>query len=125
MEQLAARAVRLCTVVPPFATFLLTFSISLSDLVVDLALLNNFLTSTIPSEIGLLTNLSETFCRCICCYEGDILANSCLLLAIVGILFLDDNGLTRTIPFEISLLKNLGESLIHCYEQHLFIRTYI
>ena len=80
-----------------------------------LDLSSNTLSGTIPSEIGLLSNLSESICRFllspIC---PDMYVCSCLscnlILNSTDTLDLSSNTLSGTIPSEIGLLSNLSES---------------
>ena len=95
-----------------------------------LRLYNNRLTGAIPSEIGLMENLSELFALfgthievTFSLYEllthilvhhdymtmTFLLKMNSLLLFIAGSLRLDINQLTGTIPSEIGLMENLGE----------------
>ena len=81
-----------------------------------LYLYDNALTGTIPSEIGLLTNLGE--CRMLfttpfCCFCHTLVSNnlvlgSVLVISQMSYIFID-NALTGTIPSEISSMTNLGE----------------
>ena len=81
----------------------------------ELYLDNNNLTGTIPTEIGLMTNLCESCCRflllpiCPGMYVCSCL--SCILiLHSTGYLDLYNNNLTGTIATEIGLMTNLCES---------------
>jgi hypothetical protein len=84
-----------------------------------LSLAGNSLTGTIPSEVGLLTKLSELsvvwFASCndyvVMCF---FIVLSCLLVIFLSrdYLYLDNNSLTGTIPSEVGLMLNLGESSV-------------
>ncbi len=84
-----------------------------------MSLAGNSLTGTIPSEVGLLTKLSELsvvwFASCndyvVMCF---FIVLSCLLVIFLSrdYLYLDNNSLTGTIPSEVGLMLNLGESSV-------------
>jgi hypothetical protein len=85
----------------------------------SLSLYSNSLTGTIPSELGLLSKLSESsvvwslvVMIVLSCVIFIVL--SCLLVALHSTdwLWLFSNSLTGTIPSQIALMSNLGESSV-------------
>lgn len=79
---------------------------------------NNSLTGTIPSQIGLLTDLSksrETLLQPFCLDPTSLASlTPCLRLPSTARLSLSGNRLTGTIPSEIHLLTKLSEWLVAC-----------
>jgi hypothetical protein len=90
-----------------------------NDSIEHLFLANNKLNGTIPNELGLLSNLSESsivwllVVRIVwsCVF---FIVLSCLLVIFhsTARLSLWDNSLTGTIPSQIALMSNLGESSV-------------
>jgi hypothetical protein len=85
----------------------------------ELSLWDNSLTGTIPSELGLMSNLCESsvvwllvvVIVFLCVF---FMVLSCLLVIFHSTAYLDlsVNSLTGTIPSEVGLLTKLSESII-------------
>jgi hypothetical protein len=83
----------------------------------SLWLYDNSLTGTIPSQVGLMSNLGESsvvwllvVMIALCVFHCTLML-ACHIHSTAG-LYLYDNSLTGTIPSEIALLSNLSESSV-------------
>jgi hypothetical protein len=70
----------------------------------------NFLTGTIPSELGQLRGLSTclSFLSPTCLFLGSALLTFSFRVLNQAKLFLESNTLTGTVPTEIGLMEELG-----------------
>jgi hypothetical protein len=76
----------------------------------QLALYNNSLTGTIPSEIGTMTALSKSICCFVPCQDDCGLILMYHLFDFTDELYLHTNSLTGTIPSEIGTMTALSKS---------------
>jgi hypothetical protein len=76
-----------------------------------LALHNNSLTGTIPSEIGTMTALSKSTCCVLPCRDDCGLILMYHLFDFTDKLYLHTNSLTGTVPSEIGTMTALSKSI--------------
>jgi hypothetical protein len=83
----------------------------------ELSLYNNSLIGTIPSEVGLMSNLCESSVVWLLVGMIMLCVFHCTLMLACHIhstadLYLNDNTLMGTIPSQIAFMSNLGESSV-------------